>query len=51
VKNSPYNQTVHKVPQPAINEPERIAVTWRQYQKKGLSKKRAPQVQSARPAK
>ena len=34
VKNSPYNQVVHKVPAPNIDEPERIAVTWRAYQKK-----------------
>ena len=34
VKNSPYNLPVHKVPEPEIDEPERIAVTWRQYQKK-----------------
>jgi len=38
VKNSPYNSVVHKVPNPSINEPERIAVTWRQYNKKGLNK-------------
>lgn len=37
VKNAPYNMPVHKVPAPAIDEPERIAVTWRQYlKKKGL---------------
>ena len=34
VKNAPYNSVVHKVPAPGINEPERIAVTWRQYKKK-----------------
>ena len=34
VKNAPYNSVVHKVPAPSINEPERIAVTWRQYKKK-----------------
>lgn len=34
VKNSPYNLPVHKVPAPSIDEPERIAVTWRQYLKK-----------------
>jgi glycine dehydrogenase subunit 2 len=34
VKNAPYNQVVHKVPNPSISEPERIAVTWRQYLKK-----------------
>ncbi len=39
VKNSPYNSVVHKVLNPGINEPERIAVTWRQYVKKGLNKK------------
>jgi len=39
VKNSPYNSVVHKVLNPGINEPERIAVTWRQYIKKGLNKK------------
>ncbi len=37
VKNAPYNLPVHKVPAPSIDEPERIAVTWRQYlKKKGL---------------
>jgi glycine dehydrogenase subunit 2 len=34
VKSAPHNQVVHKVPAPAIDEPERIAVTWRAYQKK-----------------
>ena len=34
VKSAPHNQVVHKVPEPAIDEPERIAVTWRQYLKK-----------------
>ena len=34
VKNAPYNSTIHKIPAPSINEPERIAVTWRQYKKK-----------------
>ena len=34
VKNAPHNQVVHKVINPSINEPERIAVTWRQYLKK-----------------
>ena len=34
VKNAPYNLPVHKVPAPSIDEPERIAVTWRQYMKK-----------------
>lgn len=34
VKNAPYNSVVHKVPNPSIDEPERIAVTWRQYLKK-----------------
>lgn len=34
VKNAPYNSVVHKVSHPAIDEPERIAVTWRQYLKK-----------------
>ena len=34
VKSAPHNQVVHKVPQPSIDEPERIAVTWRQYLKK-----------------
>ncbi len=33
VKNSPYNCAIHKVPAPRIDEPERIAVTWRQYQR------------------
>ena len=34
VKNAPYNSVVHKVPSPGIDEPEKIAVTWRQYQRK-----------------
>jgi len=34
VKTAPRNQVVHKVPEPSIDEPERIAVTWRQYLKK-----------------
>lgn len=34
VKNAPHNSVVHKVPAPSIDEPERIATTWRQYQKK-----------------
>jgi glycine dehydrogenase subunit 2 len=39
VKNAPYASVVHKVINPSINEPERIAVTWRQYLKrKGLQK-------------
>ena len=39
VKNAPYNSVVHKVLNSSINEPERIAVTWRQYlKKKGLQK-------------
>ena len=39
VKNAPYNSVVHKVINPNINEPERIAVTWRQYlKKKGAQK-------------
>ena len=36
VKNAPYHSVVHKVPAPGIDEPERIAVTWRQLiRKKG----------------
>ena len=38
VKNSPYNQVVHKVPAPSIDEAERIAVTWRQYKKTNRGK-------------
>ncbi|MBW2617871.1 MAG: aminomethyl-transferring glycine dehydrogenase subunit GcvPB [Deltaproteobacteria bacterium] len=34
VKNSPYNLPIHKVPDPDIDEPERIAVTLRQWKKK-----------------
>ncbi len=34
VKNAPYQSVVHRVPAPSIEEPERIAVTWRQYLKK-----------------
>ena len=49
VKNSPYNSVVHRVLKPSINEPERIAVTWRQYIKKGLKKKEvAPLSQTGR---
>jgi glycine dehydrogenase subunit 2 len=36
VKNAPYNSTIHKIPEPDIDEPENIAITWRQYKKKGL---------------
>jgi glycine dehydrogenase subunit 2 len=36
VKNAPYNSTIHKIPALYIDEPERIAITWRQYKKKGL---------------
>jgi glycine dehydrogenase subunit 2 len=36
VKGSPYNSTIHKIPQPSIDDPERIIITWRQYVKKGL---------------
>lgn len=34
VKSSPHHAPVHKTIGPSIDEPERIAVTWRQYQKK-----------------
>jgi glycine dehydrogenase subunit 2 len=34
VKSSPHNAPVHKCVDPAIDQPERIAVTWRQYLKK-----------------
>ena len=34
VKGAPYNLPVHKTKDPNINQPERIAVTWRQYLKK-----------------
>ena len=34
VKNAPYNAAGHKTASAEINEPERIAVTWRQYLKK-----------------
>jgi len=34
VRNAPYNLPVHKVADPTIDDPERIAVTWRQYCKK-----------------
>ena len=34
VKTAPHNQVVHQVPEPSIDQPERIAVTWRQYLKK-----------------
>ncbi len=36
VKNAPYNSTIHKIPEQFIDDPEKIAVTWRQYLKKGL---------------
>jgi len=36
VKNAPYNSTIHKIPAPDIDEPQRIAITWRQYKKKGI---------------
>ena len=38
VKSAPHNQVVHKVPAPSIDEPERIAVTWRAYQKKKVGR-------------
>ena len=31
VRNAPYRTPIHRVPAPKIDEPERIAVTWRQY--------------------
>lgn len=34
VRNAPHNSVVHRVPIPSIDEPERIIVTWRQYQRK-----------------
>ena len=34
VRSAPHNSVIHKVPAPSIDEPERIAVTWRQYLKK-----------------
>ena len=34
VRNAPYNTPIHRVPAPKIDEPERIAVTWRQYLKR-----------------
>lgn len=34
VKNAPYNSTIHRVPDQFIDDPARIAVTWRQYLKK-----------------
>jgi glycine dehydrogenase subunit 2 len=34
VKSAPHHQVVHKVPEPSIDQPERIAVTWRQHLKK-----------------
>jgi glycine dehydrogenase subunit 2 len=48
VKGAPYNSVVHKVPTPAINEPERIAVTWRQYTRKVLDRKAVEQVRKDR---
>ena len=37
VKNAPYRAPIHRVPDQFIDDPVRIAVTWRQYLKKGLS--------------
>lgn len=34
IKGAPYNLPIHKVSEPSVDEPERIAVTWRQYKKK-----------------
>jgi len=36
VKNAPYNSTIHRVPEQFIDDPARIAITWRQYLKKKL---------------
>jgi glycine dehydrogenase subunit 2 len=38
VKSAPHNSAIHRVPAPSIDEPERIAVTWRQYVKKQAAK-------------
>ena len=43
VKNAPHNSVVHRVPSPGIDEPERIAVTWRQYQRKKRADSVKPQ--------
>ncbi|MEW6266158.1 MAG: aminomethyl-transferring glycine dehydrogenase subunit GcvPB [Thermodesulfobacteriota bacterium] len=37
VRNAPYNSTIHRVPDQFMDDPERIAITWRQYLKKGLA--------------
>ena len=37
VKGAPYNSVVHKNSASSMDDPERIAVTWRQYVKKGLN--------------
>ena len=37
VKNAPYRAPIHRVPDQFIDDPARIAVTWRQYLKKDLS--------------
>ena len=34
VKNAPYRSTIHKIADQFIDDPERIAITWRQYLKK-----------------
>jgi glycine dehydrogenase subunit 2 len=34
VKNAPYNLPVHKVPEPMIENPDEIAVSWRQHLKR-----------------
>ena len=38
VRTAPHNSAIHRVPAPSIDEPERIAVTWRQYLKKQAAK-------------
>ncbi len=48
VKGAPYNSVVHRVPAPSINEPERIAVTWRQYVRKVLDRKTIEQTSNRR---
>ena len=37
VKNAPYHSTIHKIPRQFIDDPDHIAMTWRQYLKKKLN--------------
>jgi glycine dehydrogenase subunit 2 len=39
VKNAPYNSSIHRVPEQFVDDPDRIAITWRQYLKKGWAQR------------